>query len=99
MSLSSGAFSRASSRLFAHFGEEAVFRGGPLPVQAVLSRNVELLGENGQVDRLVTTVNLPANLAPRKGDSLVVGAESWTLDALLRGSGDLVEWVLLPVAP
>lgn len=99
MSFSSGAFSRASSRLFAHFGEEAVFRGAPLPVAVVLSRNVELIGDNGQVDRLVTTAALPANLSPRKGDALAVGSESWTLDALLRGSGDLVEWVLLPVAP
>lgn len=99
MGVSSGAFSRASSRLFAHFGEEAVFRGGPDTVVVVLSRNVELIGENGQVDRLVTTASLPASLNPRKGDPLVVGMESWTLDAPLRGAADMVEWVLLPVTP
>lgn len=97
MAHSLGAFSRASSRLFAHFGEEAVFRGEPASV--VLSHNVQLLGEHGELDRLVTTASLPAALAPRKGDSLVVGAESWTLDAPLRGGADLVEWVLVPASP
>lgn len=98
MSRAAAAFARASNRLYAHYGVEAVFRGQPAPVVVVLSRNVRLIGEDGLVDRVVTTAMLSAALAPREGDSLVVGAEVWRLDQPLRGDGDDVEWVLAPVA-
>ena len=98
MASSSGAFSRAASRLFAHFGEEAVFRGGATPIRAVLTRNVELIGDAGHVERVVTTATLQATLKPHRGDTLVIGAESWTLDSPLHGDGDVTVWVLLPSA-
>lgn len=100
MGFSTGAFSRASSRLFAHFAEEAFFRGAVEPVFVVISREVQILGEYGQVERVVTTATLASSLAPKKGDALTFSGEAWTLDAPLRGDrADVVEWVLLPVAP
>lgn len=99
MSRASAAFTRARNRLSAHLGDEAVLRGEPTPVVVIISRNVELLGEDGVVDRVVTTAAIPAERAPAAGDSLVVGAESWTLDVPLRSDADLPQWVLLPVLP
>ena len=96
MARASAAFSRARNRLFAHLGEEAVLSSHPIPVLAVISRNVELIGEDGLVDRVVTTATLPEECAPRAGDSLMVGADVWTLDAPLRSDADVPEWVLLP---
>ena len=97
MAGASVAFHRARSRLLAHLGDEAVLRGGPDPVMVIISRNVELIGEDGLVDRVVTTAAIPAECRPAAGDSLVVGADVWALDAPLRSDADLSEWVLVPV--
>lgn len=99
MSRASAAFSRANNRLSALLGDEAVLRGEPDQVLVIISRNVELLGESGVVDRVVTTAAIPAGRFPKAGDSLVVGDEAWTLDVPLQSDADLPQWVLLPVLP
>lgn len=96
MSRASAASSRACTRILAHWGDEAVLRGERGTVMVVLSHNVELIGEDGLVDRVVTTASIPAQYRPAAGDTLDVGGEAWTLDAPLRGDADLPEWVLLP---
>lgn len=96
MARASAAFGRASRRLFAHLGDEAVLSGYPVLVRVVISRNVELIGDDGLVDRVVTTATLPEECSPRAGDTLTVGADVWTLDAPLRSDADVPEWVLLP---
>lgn len=89
-----GAFSRAASRLFAHLGEEAVFRGVPLRV--IVSDDVELLGAHGEVAQTVTTAALPAGLAPTLGESLSFRGRSWALDQLLRRDATQAEYVVRP---
>ena len=96
MSRASASASRARSRLLAHYGDEAVLRGESDPVLVVISNNVELIGEDGLVDRVVTTAAIPVERQPRAGDSLLVGSDAWTLDAPLRSDADLPEWILLP---
>lgn len=96
MSRSSAAFSRARNRLVAHLGDEAFLRDEMLPVMVILSRNVEILGEDGVVSRVVTVADIPAEAHPQAGDALLVGAESWTLDMPLEGDHDSPQWVLLP---
>lgn len=97
MSLSSGAFSRAASRLFAHYGEEAVLRGAE-PVVAVESHDVEILGEYGQVEQIVTTVTLMTAAGAKAGDPITVGSSAWVLDKPLRGDGHTTEFIVRPAA-
>lgn len=98
MGSSTGAFNRAASRLFAHYGEEAVLRGAE-PVLAVEVRNVELLGEYGQVEQLVTTVTLMASAGAKPGDPLTVGNSAWVIDKPLRGDGYTTEFIVRPDTP
>lgn len=95
MSRTDAAFGRLNDRLFAHFGDEAVLRG-TVPVSAVKTEGVELLGEYGQVAQIVTTFTLMASAGGKVGDSLTVGAESWVLDSVLRGDGGTTEFVVRP---
>lgn len=98
MSRTGAAFSRAATRLGAHFGDEAVLRAGE-PVVAIISEGVELIGEYGQVAQLVTTATLMAATAPHTGDALTVGATAWIIDSILRGDGITVECVVRKVTP
>jgi len=93
MSLASSAFTRAGHRLFAHFGEAAVLRDGE-PVLAVLADGVHIVGEYGQVSQLVTTVTLMAATGAKVGDPITLGTTAWVLDALLRGDGHTLEFVV-----
>lgn len=93
-----------NNRLFAHFGEEAVLRGDE-PVTVIVSRNVELLGEHGELDRVVTTATFDEATAPRARDPLLVltgeCAGAWRLDAPMASdrAADQREWILLKAAP
>lgn len=93
-----------NGRLFAHFGDEAVLRGDE-PVTVIVSSNVELVGEHGIVDRVVTTATFGEAAAPRARDTLLVltgeCAGAWRLDVPLPSdrAADQREWVLLKAAP
>ncbi|HRQ59781.1 MAG TPA: hypothetical protein PLN31_20395 [Azoarcus taiwanensis] len=89
-----GAFSRANLRLFAHFGEEALLRGQP--VQLVVSENVQLVGEHGEVVQVATTVTLRATDSGKVGDAVAFRSKSWVLDQQLRGDGFSTEFVVRP---
>lgn len=92
MPATGAAFSRAASRLFAHFGEEALLRG--LPVTVVVSDNVQLVGEHGEVVQLATTVALAAADTPKIGDAIAFRNRAWVLDQLLRSDGHTAEFVV-----
>lgn len=96
MSRIAGSFGRARNRLLFHGGEQAVLRGEPVPVLVIISRNVELIGEDGIVDRVVTAAAIPAERFPSAGDVLTIDHETWVLDAPLRSDADLPQWVLVP---
>lgn len=103
MSRTAAALARANNRLFAHFGEEAVLRGGE-PVTVVPSQNVGVVGEYGQVERLVTTATFSVTDKPRARDTLhILGGPSaglWCLDEPIKrdGAHGVVEWVLAPLS-
>lgn len=95
MSKLDAAFSRANDRLFAAFGDEAVLRVDE-PVVAVISRNVKLTDDYGEVARTVTTATLMRASNPQKDDPLTVGGESWVLDAEQDGDDLTVEFIVRP---
>lgn len=102
MSRTAAALARANSRLFAHFGEEAVLRGGE-PITVVVAQNVAIMGEYGQVERLVTTATFHDAVVPRARDTLHIvsgpAAGVWRLDEPTKRNGaeGVREWVLVPV--
>lgn len=95
---------RANDRLFAHFGEEAVLRTGE-PVTVVVSQDVAIFGEYGQIERLVTTATFRDTVVPRARDTLHIltgsAAGLWRLDEPTKRNGaeGVREWVLITVTP
>lgn len=97
MSRASAAFARMHDRLFAHLGEEAVLRDGE-PAIVVVTENVELLGDYGQVAQTVTTATFPVSQTPHPGDALTVAGQAWQIDRILRGDAHTVECILRKAA-
>ncbi|THF61398.1 hypothetical protein E6C76_20155 [Pseudothauera nasutitermitis] len=101
MARAQAALDRANTRLFAHFAEEAVLRAND-SLAVVITDGVEILGEYGQVEQLVTTAAFLAGAAPRAGDRLTVltgpHAGAYTLDKPVErpAAHGLREWILLP---
>lgn len=81
-------FARMHERLLAHLGVEAVLRGDT-PCRVNVERDVEVLGEYGQVAARRTMLHVPSDLTPKSGDAVVVGAKSYTLDGLESDDGYL----------
>lgn len=98
MSIVSDAFASAAATLHTAFGDPGLLRGS-VPVTAVISRGVQIEGDYGQTVRKVDTVAFPLGTVARSGDSLTVGAESWTLDAPMDDDYGRPVFVLLAVAP
>ena len=104
MSRAEALLARANNRLFAHFGDEAVLRISE-PVTVVVAQNVAVMGEYGQVERLVTTATFRDAAAPRARDPLhiLTGAAAglWRLDEPTKrdGAEGVREWVLVPFTP
>jgi hypothetical protein len=95
------AFSRANDRLFAHAGEEAILRTSE-EVDVIVADNVEIYGEHGQVEQMVTTAMFRAGVEPKARDSLTIlaGPHSglWVLDKPVerKGAFGVREWILRP---
>jgi len=98
MSVVSDAFTSAEATLHAAFGDPGLLRGS-VPVTAVISRGVQIEGDYGQTVRKVDSVAFPIGTVARSGDSLTVGAESWTLDAPLDDDYGRPVFILLAVSP
>jgi len=98
-STSSGqAFATAAADLFAALGQAATYTpvsGAPLPVQAILDRNATVYGELGQVleNRAQVSLLRAEVTSPRRGDTVVIDAETFTLDNLDPGLSD--DWVIV----
>ncbi|MDX9717241.1 MAG: hypothetical protein RBT67_07700 [Thauera sp.] len=103
MARTDAALARANNRLFAHFGEEAVLRGGER-ITVVVSQNVAIVGEYGQIESLATTATFSAANKPRARDTLHIlagpSAGLWSLDEPTKrdGAHGVIEWVLVPVS-
>ena len=98
MSAVSNAFAAAEATLHAAFGDPGLLRGSEA-VTAVISRGVQIEGDYGQTVRKVDTVAFPVGTVARSGDSLTVGAESWTLDMPLDNDYGRPVFILLAVSP
>lgn len=93
-------FATATYRLFAHRGQEAIFRG--LPTQAILAHGVSLIGDAGQLAGLVTTATLPAELAPKVGELIGTPSDTrgawWEIDSLQTDDSYKIVVILRPAA-
>lgn len=80
-------FDRLNQRLLARLGREALLRGEP--VRVIVEQGVAVTGEYGQVTGFRSLVSIPSAEKPRGGDALVIGSESFTVDAVERDDGYL----------
>jgi len=97
MNPATAALARMHDRVFAHFGEDAVLRASDAAT-VIVTENVELLGEYGQVAQLVTAATFSASLAPRPGDALALRGQNWVIDSILRGDSAVIECVIRKAA-
>lgn len=101
MSRIGAAFSRANDRLFAHAGDEAVLRSGE-PVDVIVADNVEIYGEHGQIEQMVTTATFRLSAEPKARDALTIltgpHTGAWVLDKPVdrKGAFGVREWILRP---
>lgn len=79
-------------RLFARLGQEAFLRGDP--VTAIIARGVAVVGEYGQVVGHRTFATVPHAAEPKVGDTLAIGSETFTVDALQEDDGYIASVVL-----
>lgn len=94
------AFQRMHERLFAKLGEGAVLRGN---VQCLVNieRGVVVDYENGddkfvqsEYAAVVDVANISSAHLPEPGDTLVVGTDSYVIDAIAANNGFMVRCVL-----
>lgn len=79
-------FARMHERLFAHLGEEAVLRGST-PCRVNVERDVEVMGQYGEVAARRTLIHIPAALNPKSGEVITIGLKSYVLDGLESDDG------------
>jgi hypothetical protein len=79
-------FARMTDRLLAHLGREAVLRGTE-PCNVNIEQGVAVTGEYGEVVGHRTLAYVPSALLPRSGDTLQLGAKTFTLDSLESDDG------------
>ena len=100
MSAFDEAMSQADVALFGVFGTAATAQRGAdpaVPVTVVIDRNVEMLGEYGQVVQRVDTISLRnSEWIAQQGDVFVIGAETRKVDKPLSDDG-LVNTAVLHV--
>jgi hypothetical protein len=89
------AFDRASKRILARLGEDALLRGAPTLHRVNIERSVELVGDNGQVTVANHVATISNEDAPMVNDILVVAGVTYRLDVLLADNGYNKRFVLL----
>jgi hypothetical protein len=103
VSLFEDAMAAADVDLFAFFGNAATAQRGAdaaVPVTVVIDRNVEMLGEYGQVVQRVDRISLRnSEWIAQQGDMIVIGAESRKVDKPLDDDGLVNTAVLFGVVP
>jgi hypothetical protein len=85
-------FERMHNRLLSLLGEEAVLRSTPCRV--AIEHGVAITGDYGSVVGFRSVATIPADLSPKKGDQLTVGAKAYTLDALDSSDGYTARFIL-----
>lgn len=72
--------------------EDVTLRG--VPARAFVDRNVEMIGEYGQVVGHRTQVEIPSAHAPQPGDSLNIGDQTYILDTPSHDDGHVSCWIV-----
>lgn len=87
-------FSRAAERILARMGQDAFLRGTE-PCRVHIARDVEVTGTYGEVVGKRDIATMLPIMAPKQGDALVIGAQSWIVDSPpFKDSGHLLKCVL-----
>lgn len=73
-------FQRATERLLARLGEEALLRG-TVACRVHIEHGVEVQGTHGEVTVATAVATMFKALAPRQGDALVVGGTTYAVDS------------------
>lgn len=76
--------------------EDVLFRG--VAARAFVARNVEMLGDYGQVVGRRTMVDLPSSSAPVEGDAIVIDTVGYVLDVLSADVGQIARWIVRPAS-
>lgn len=97
MARTTGAFSRAASRLQHHGGDEAVLRGAQ-PTTAILEHNVATIGDQGETIIYAVVAGIPTADRPRIDDSITFTAtgKTWVIDAIIADDSYLTRVALRP---
>lgn len=72
--------------------EDIFLRGQAL--RGFVDRNVEMLGDYGQVVGRRTLVELPSASAPQKDDAVIIAGVPYVLDALSADDGHVSRWIV-----
>lgn len=88
------AFTRMHDSLFAHLGREALLRG--IPTRVIVDRDVETIGEHGEIVGRQDTATLPSEVLPKKGDALTVDGSDYLIDSRIKDDGHVAVCILLP---
>lgn len=89
-------FGRMDQRLLSRLGKEAFFRGQPDPIKVLIEHDVEIVDGNGELQGKYSMVSMPSSQAPRRGDSLVLGNDSFRIEKKLHDDGSMAECILAP---
>lgn len=72
--------------------EDVTLRG--VPARAFVDRNIEMIGEYGQVAGRQTLVDLPVEHAPEQGDTLIISGIAYILDTPAGDDGHVSRWIV-----
>jgi hypothetical protein len=75
----SPALERAFQGILRRLGEDALLRSTPVRVHREF--NVEMQGEMGTVMMTRVVATMHRSLAPKRGDALVIGTDSYVIDS------------------
>jgi len=71
---------------------DIILRGQP--VRAFVDRNVEMLGDYGQVIARRTMIEIPSTSLPAQGDTVIIDGVSHALDVLSSDDGHVSRWIV-----
>lgn len=92
--MSETSFERMHRRLFARLGREALLRGVATPV--IIDRDVDIVGEHGEIVGRRDTATFPSDTQPKKGDALTLDGRSYLIDSRIEDDGHVAVCILLP---
>lgn len=89
-------FERMNKSIFARLGKDAFLRGSPCQADVTHGVEVMLAGESGDIVAHKTVVDIyyQGLSKPVSGETVQIGAKSYTLDVLLKDDSYSARWVV-----